>query len=115
MSNNYSTFNAVNLNVATLSGTLAPGGSLTYTDAAAGPNYWGSNILWNPGAFPTFSGWAIIIDNTGAIVDFVALNWDATTIASTNLVVGPFTVSPGTVWTGAGINIATVPTRTNSF
>ncbi|MBK9423969.1 MAG: T9SS type A sorting domain-containing protein [Bacteroidetes bacterium] len=109
VSNNYSTFNAVNLNVATLSGTLAPGGSLTYTDAAAGPNYWGSNILWNPGAFPTFSGWAIIIDNTGAIVDFVALNWDATTIASTNLVVGPFTVSPGTVWTGAGINIATVP------
>ncbi|MBK7854363.1 MAG: hypothetical protein IPJ79_05170 [Bacteroidetes bacterium] len=60
------------------------------------------------GSFPSFSGWAIIIDDLGNIIDFVALNWDATTIASTNLTIGPFTVSPGTKWTGAGINQTTV-------
>jgi parallel beta-helix repeat protein len=109
VSNNYSTFTAVNTNIATLTGTLAPGASISYTDATGGPNYWGSNLLWNPGAFPTFSGWLIILDNAGNIVDFVALNWDATTIATASLVIGPHTVSPGSVWTGAGINISTVP------
>ena len=106
--NNYSTFNSVNANVQVLSGTVAPGGVLTWTDATGGPNYWGSNILWNPGAFPTFTGWAIIIDNTGNIVDFVALNWPAATIAANTLTVGPFTVSPSTKWTGDGINQTTV-------
>ncbi|MBK7853640.1 MAG: hypothetical protein IPJ79_00860 [Bacteroidetes bacterium] len=108
VSNNYTGFSSVNANIQVLSGTLASGAVLSWTDASAGPNYWGSNILWNPGSFPSFSGWAIIIDDLGNIIDFVALNWDATTIASTNLTIGPFTVSPGTKWTGAGINQTTV-------
>ena len=49
VSNNYANINTVNPNVQVLSGVLQPGDILSFTDNAAGPGYWGSNILWNSG------------------------------------------------------------------
>jgi hypothetical protein len=108
VSNDYANINAVNPNVATLSGSLASGATRTYTDNTAGPNYWGSNILWNPGAFPTFSGWVIIVDNNNIIRDAVFLNWQAANISSMNVTLGGTAYTLGTQWSGNGVDIATV-------
>ncbi|MBK7854364.1 MAG: hypothetical protein IPJ79_05175 [Bacteroidetes bacterium] len=54
VSNNYTVFSSVNANIQVLSGTLASGAVLSWTDASAGPNYWGSNILWNLAHFQAF-------------------------------------------------------------
>ncbi len=71
----------------------------------AGTTYWGNNILWNSGAFPTFSGWALIIDDQNNLRDFVPMNWPAATIQSMSIVVNGATLSPGSIWSGDGVNI----------
>ncbi len=108
VNNSYTDINLVNANVQTLNGILQPGDILTWTDAAAGPNYWGSNILWNPGAFPTFTGWAIIVDDQNNPKDFVIWNWPAANIQAMMPVIAGTPVSPASIWTGDGINTTTV-------
>ncbi|MFN8166584.1 MAG: T9SS type A sorting domain-containing protein [Bacteroidia bacterium] len=72
------------------------------TDDAA-DNYWGNNLLWNPSS----NGWAMILDPNGAIVDFVAFDWDSATIQSMNITVGSFTnITPGSEWSGDGMSTA---------
>lgn len=108
INNSYTDINLVNANVQTLSGILQPGDILTWTDAAAGPNYWGSNMLWNPGAFPSFTGWVLIVDDQNNPKDFVALNWPDANIQAMLPVINGTAVSPAAIWTGDGVNIATV-------
>ena len=84
-----------------LSGVMNPGEIKYWTDAS-GTNYWGNNILWNPGSFPSFAGWILLLDDMGNIVDFVASNWDAATIASGSINTITGTIFPGSVWTGDG-------------
>ncbi|MBL0342549.1 MAG: hypothetical protein IPP71_17595 [Bacteroidetes bacterium] len=108
VSDAYGVINTANTFIQTLSGILQPGDLITYTDAAAGPNYWGNNILWNPGAFPTFSGWALIVDDQDNLMDFVAWGWPAADIQNMSVTIGANTVFPGTIWTGDGINATTV-------
>lgn len=109
INNSYSDINLVNANIQTLSGIIPPGGILSWGDATTATSYWGSNILWNSGAFPTFTGWAMILDNNNVVRDFVPLNWPAANIAAMNTNVGgtPVTIPP-TLWTGDGVNITTV-------
>ncbi|MCC7030251.1 MAG: right-handed parallel beta-helix repeat-containing protein, partial [Chitinophagaceae bacterium] len=108
VSNDYANITAVNANVQTLSGTMNPGDLMTWTDLAAGPNYWGSNILWNPGAYPTFTGWAAIIDNNNVLRDIVFMNWPAANIAGANIVMGGISYAVGNFWSGGGVDIAVV-------
>ena len=112
LNNSYTDINLVNGNVAVLSGIMQPGDIIVYTDLAAGPNYWGSNILWNPGAFPGFTGWALIIDDLNTPKDFVALNWPSANIAGMSVVVNGATITPASIWTGDGVNISTVTATT---
>lgn len=106
--NSYTNINLVNGNVQTLSGVMNPGDVLTWTDQTGVPNYWGSNIFWNPGAYPTFSGWAAIVDNNGVLRDMVFLNWKAADIAGSAIVLGGTTINPTSVWSGDGVDITTV-------
>lgn len=108
INNSYTDINSVNSNVATLSGSLAPGATISYTDNTAGPNYWGSNILWNPGAAPTYTGWVIIVDNNNTIRDAVFLNWQAASIAGMNVTLGGTAYTIGSQWSGNGVDITTV-------
>jgi len=71
------------------------------------PNYWGNNILWNPGAFPTFTGWAMLVDSIGVVRDFVALNWPAANVQGMSVNAGGFTgLNPAAVWSGNGLDLA---------
>ena len=74
---------------------------IQYRTDDASDNYWGNNLLWNPAS----NGWAMILDPNGAVVDFVGLDWDSTTIASMSVTVGSFTnIVIGSEWVGAGMS-----------
>ncbi|MEQ8909143.1 MAG: T9SS type A sorting domain-containing protein [Vicingaceae bacterium] len=110
ISDNYTVINDVNANVQTLSGTMAPGATMYWTDGAVNP--WGNNILWNPGAYPTFTGWILIIDDQGNIVDFLASNWLAADIATFNVTVNGFTITNPIAsghWVGDGVSGNALP------
>lgn len=101
ISNNYSNINTINTILWQLPATLSPGQILTRQDASAQPNYWGSNMLWNPANGST-RGWAMIVDNTGQVRDFVIWdNWPAGALNTFAPVVNGFTISLGTEWQGA--------------
>src|ERR1043166_9292132 len=69
---------AVNPTFWALPASVAAGQILYRTDDAAN-NYWGSDINWSPGG----SGWVMIVDNQGKVVDFTA--WGYTQAESTRL------------------------------
>lgn len=121
ISNSYTSITSVNPNIQTLSGTMAPGAIKTWSDLSTATNYWGSNMLWNPGAGPTYTGWIIIIDNNGNLVDFVSENWPTATVQATTLTIGTASVNLATAWTGnpldgstTGINAGNTFQRTGS-
>ncbi len=103
ISNDYNSITVVNPIVQTLSGTMAPG-AIKFWNDASGPNYWGNNILWNPGTFPTYTGWILLLDNNDNLVDFVAYNWPVATIQATTLTIGAATVNLATAWTGVPLD-----------
>ena len=102
LSNNYTTINSVNANIKDL-GVMQPGQVRSWSDLSSDPNYWGSNILWNPGSAPTYTGWAVIIDDLGNIVDLVFLQWPAAQISTWAPVVNGHQLSLGNEWSGNGV------------
>jgi hypothetical protein len=107
-SNTYTNINDVNPIVQTLSGTLNPGQIITFSDQA-GADYWGNNLFWNPGAFPTYAGWAMILDNNNVLKDVIFLNWPAANIQSMSITVNgtPITIGSND-WSGNGVDITNV-------
>lgn len=95
-SNDYTDINLVNANSWDL-GIFAPGETQYRTDGTT-DNYWGSNLLWSA----NLGGWALILDDHGTVVDFVAWDWDSTSIQNLNVNLNGFPVSIGSEWSGDG-------------
>jgi hypothetical protein len=106
ISNSYTDINSVNSIVWDLPATMASNEVLYKTDATT-DNYWGNNILWNPGAAPSFTGWAMIVDPNNNVIDAVFMNWTASDILGANIMLGSNKLTIGSEWTGAGIDINT--------
>jgi hypothetical protein len=109
VSNSYSDiddFNATFWNLGMMSG-----GQVMYRDDnPIGGQYWGSNLFFNPGGFPGFAGWAMIIDNNGAVVDAVFWGWPAANIANFNANINGFSITGSDIpWTGDGVNVSGLP------
>lgn len=102
VSNSYTNINLVNATIWNLPASFAPCSILSKTDVAGSANYWGSNIFWNPNN----AGWAIIIDNTGNVVDFVAWGWTLAQLSSFNVTIAGFPITLGTQWVGASCSAA---------
>lgn len=100
VSSSYTNVNSTNTTIWSLPSSFSPCSILSKTDVATQPNYWGSNILWNPGN----SGWAIILDNLGNVVDFVGWGWTAAQLAAFNPTINGYSITLGTQWTGASFN-----------
>lgn len=100
LSNSYSDINSVNTIVWELAGSMTSG-SVQYRTDSISDNYWGNNILWNPGG--TYNGWAMIVDAGGTLVDFVAWGWSASDISGMSVVVNSFTVTIGDQFTSDGV------------
>ena len=108
ISNDYTNINTINAFSWNLPATMNPGEIVIRSDLAASSNYWGSNILWSPGIFPTFTGWAIVLDNNNVVQDAVFMNWPAASIASAAITFNGNPVVIGTQWSGDGFNITNV-------
>jgi hypothetical protein len=109
ISNSYTDINLVNANIQVLSGVMNPGETKSWTDLASATNYWGSNILWNAGAFPTYAGWAAILDNNNNLMDIVFLNWPAANIQAANIVIGTTAITASSKWTGNAVDASVAP------
>lgn len=112
VSDSYTVINAVNTIAWQLPAQMT-GGQVLYKTDGTTDNYWGNNLFWNPGAFPTYSGWAIILDNNDAVVDAVFMNWPATNIAGAAIVYNSKSINIADEWSGNAVNITTVA-ATNS-
>lgn len=113
ISNSYTNINVVNSTYWYLPTSFAPCSIVTKTDVSSAPNYWGSNIFWNP---PNNS-WAIIIDNFGNVVDFIAWGWTSADLATFNPTINGFNITLGPQWIGNGCPLpcASTPSVQYSF
>jgi len=93
--------NDTSATVWSLSGSVASGQVLYRTDDP-GDSYWGDDIAWDAGG----TGWAMILDAGGQVVDFLAWGYTQADIASLSIDVAGFTdVTVGGGWTGDGAEI----------
>ena len=99
VSDNYTNINAVNTIYWNL-GVMQGGEVLTKTDLASASNYWGNNLFWNPGAPPSFTGWAMIVDDEGNVVDFMAWGWTEAQIYAMNVTINGYAIDMTTAWIG---------------
>ena len=104
LSDSYTDITSVNPNIQTLNGVMNPGQTISWTDVSSDPNYWGSNMFWNPGS----PAWVIIQDNNNNLVDVVFINWSSSDIQNASITIGTSTVSIGSQWSGDGVTAATV-------
>ena len=102
ISADYNNINNVNTILWDLPSTFSACSVESRNDISSDPNYWGNNIMWNPGANTTYRSWAIIIDNNGNVVDFVAWGWSAADIAGFNTTINGFNITLGPEWSGDG-------------
>jgi len=87
--------------------TIAPGEILYRTDNEA-EEYFGTNIFWgNTGAG---TGWAMILDQRGDVVDFLPWNYSVEQIAAMDTTINGFSVTGDGLWAGE-----TVPNSNNSM
>jgi hypothetical protein len=96
ISDDYTDINAMNSITWDLD-FFAPG-EIKYRTDGTGDNYWGSNLLIEPG----FPGWVMIVDPSGNVVDFVAIDWDSVSIQSLSITVDGNPVVVGSEWSGDG-------------
>ncbi|MEZ4859392.1 MAG: M36 family metallopeptidase [Flavobacteriaceae bacterium] len=93
----YTDINTVNPNVQIL-GPMAADSVMNWNDNG-GAGYWGSNIFWNDNN----SGWIIIIDDAGNVVDSVFWHFSAAEIAGLNVTINGFNITAADLdWSGDG-------------
>jgi len=114
ISNNYTNINLANPNEQVLSGTMVPGATQYWTDNST-TNYWGSNMMWNPGSYPTFTTWIMLLDNNNDVMDVFVGNWLAADIASSAVVTTVGIISLAGHWNGDGIDQTNIGTSLQSF
>jgi extracellular elastinolytic metalloproteinase len=97
----YADINTVNPNVQIL-GAMGANSAQYWDDNVGSGQYWGSNLFWNDGS----SGWILIIDDQGGVVDSVFWNVSAGDIAGFNVTVNGFNITAADLdWTGAGASL----------
>ncbi|MCT8339830.1 M36 family metallopeptidase [Flavobacteriaceae bacterium TK19130] len=96
----YSNINSVNSSTQEL-GFMEANSVVTYNDSG-GAGYWGDNLWWDNDG----TGWIIVIDTEGNVVDSVFWNFSETEINQLDITVNGFTITAADLdWTGAGANL----------
>ncbi|QNJ98467.1 M36 family metallopeptidase [Constantimarinum furrinae] len=96
----YTNINSMN-SVVQMLGPIGQDSVFNFNDDG-GAGYWGSNIWWGtPG-----TGWVIIIDDLGNVVDSVFWNFTAAEIATLNVTINGFNITAADLdWTGDGASL----------
>ena len=97
---NYNTW-AINTIEQTLTGTMNPGDLIYFTDNTQ-DNYWGNNLMYNPGAGPTFTNFLLLLDATGNVMDFYCSGYDTSMISSGVITCSAGSYNVSNMWNGAG-------------
>lgn len=80
---------------------MAANSVVDYNDDG-GAGYWGSNLFWDN----TGSGWIVIIDSSGNVVDSVFWNFTAAEIAGFNVTISGFNITAADLdWSGIGASL----------
>ena len=96
----YADINTVNSIVKNL-GSMAANSVVDYNDDS-GAGYWGNNLFWDN----TGSGWILIIDPSGDVVDSVFWNFSAAEIAGFNVTISGFNITAADLdWSGIGASL----------
>ncbi|MRT16045.1 T9SS type A sorting domain-containing protein [Vitellibacter sp. q18] len=96
----YSNINTVNTIVKTL-GNMPANSVVDYNDDG-GTGYWGNNLYWDNSG----TGWIVIIDPSGNVVDSVFWNFTAGEIAGFNVNISGFNVTAADLdWSGTGASL----------
>jgi len=95
----YYDINDVEENVWSLPGTMGVG-EVLYREDSTGDHYWGSNIYWNTSG----NGWAMIVDDEGAVADFVVWGYSEAEIVSLNVNIAGFNITAGDFWIGSAVS-----------
>jgi extracellular elastinolytic metalloproteinase len=104
----YTNINSVNTITQPL-GAMAADSVVDYNDSS-GPGYWGNNLFWDNAG----TGWIVIIDDLGNVIDSVFWNFSAGDIAGFNVIINGFNITAADLdWTGIGASLLTE--CTNSF
>lgn len=94
----YADINTVNPVVISL-GAMAADSVEWWDDSSGSAQYWGSNLFWDNSG----TGWIMILDPSGNVVDSVFWNFSATQIAGFNVTVNGFNISATDLdWSGIG-------------
>jgi hypothetical protein len=109
VSNSYTDINLKNILQWNLD--LFNAGEIKYKSDATNDNYWGNNILWNPSG----NGWAMIVDNAGNIIDFVAWGWTDAEIQSLFVIVNGFPITIDSEWIGDAATACPAPNSVSRF
>ncbi len=114
VSNSYTDINIANSIEQVLSGNMLPGETQYWTDNSSN-NYWGNNLFWNPGAYPSFTGWIMILDNNDNVMDVFVANWPASDILSSSITISTgSTINLNVHWIGDGFDQNGMATSLNS-
>ena len=98
----YTNINSVNSIVKNL-GSMAANSVMDWNDDS-GAGYWGNNIFWDNSG----TGWILIIDPSGNVVDSVFWNFSASEIAGFNVTISGFNITAADLdWTGVGASLVT--------
>ncbi len=105
----YSNINTVNPIIKTL-GNMGANSVMDWNDDG-GAGYWGNNLFWDTSG----TGWILIIDPSGNVVDSVFWNFSAAQIAGLNVTISGFNITAADLdWSGTGATF-TNDCGTNSF
>ncbi len=97
----YADINAINGTTQTL-GNMAADSVVNYDDQVGSSVYWGSNLFWDDAG----TGWIVIIDDAGNVVDSVFWNFSAAEIATFNVTINGFNITAADLdWTGDGADL----------
>ncbi|MEM6347632.1 MAG: LamG-like jellyroll fold domain-containing protein, partial [Bacteroidota bacterium] len=108
---------AANINVVevitwTMNGVMQPGEIRQRADnAAAGPNFWGGNILWNGGA----EGWIVLLDANNVVIDVMFFNYSDADIQTFAPTINGVTIDITGQWSGPGIDVSSPVTAQNVY
>lgn len=101
ISDNYTDINDANSITQTLGAMGAD--SVVHWNDGGGANDWGNNIFWDNNG----TGWIIVIDDAGNVVDSLFWNWSAAAITAINVTINGFTITGADLdWSGIGADFS---------
>ena len=102
----FTNINVVNPIVRTL-GVMDENEAISWSDQPGSSDYWGNNIWWDNDSGE--SGWIIILDPDGNVVDSAFWNVTAATLATLDVTIAGFNITAADLdWTGAGATLSAV-------